>query len=106
MDIKGIKNNPYGMITNQSDSIIKSSKISREKTEVTSGGELYLQEDKVNLSSEGKLYIEGYKEAMQSTDIRQEKIDLIKTAIASGNYNIDSKDIAQKMLGSEFEIFG
>ncbi len=105
MDIKDIKNNPYGMVTSQNDLINKSNKISRGKTGAMSG-ESSNQGDKVSLSSEGKLHIEGYREAMQSTDIREEKVASIKAAIAAGNYKIDSKDIAKKMLNSELEIFG
>lgn len=105
MVIKDIKSNPYGMVTSQSDLITKSNKIVRGKTDATSG-EPHTQEDKVSLSSKGKLYLEGYREAMQSTDIREEKVALIKAAIAAGNYNIDSKNVAKKMLGSESEIFG
>lgn len=105
MDIKDIKNNPYGIATSQNDLINKSNKITRGKTGAISS-EFSDQGDKVSLSFEGKLCIEGYREAMQSTDIREEKVASIKAAIAEGNYKIDSKDIAKKMLNSELEIFG
>ena len=105
MDIKDVNNNPYGMVTSQGDLITKSNKVARGKTDATSG-EPYPQEDKVILSPKGKLYVEVYREGMHSIDIREEKVASIRAAIESGNDNINSKDIAQNMLGLESEIFG
>lgn len=105
MDIKNIKNNPYGTITSQNDLINRSNKIAKGKTASISR-DSSSQGDTVNLSSDGKLRIEGYRIAMQSQDIREEKVASIKASIEAGTYEIDSKDIARKILDSEVEIFG
>lgn len=103
MDIKGIKNDPYGKLASQSDSIARAQEATKDKTHATS--KVTSQGDHVSVSSEGKLRIEAYKEAMKAADIREEKVAAIKAQIEAGTYEVNSKDIAKNILRSESELF-
>ncbi len=62
-------------------------------------GSLAAQEgDKVSLSSTALKEVVT-AEAMRAPDIRQDKVNAVKAALSSGGYNIDSRDIASKLLG-------
>ncbi len=54
--------------------------------------------DKISLSAKAKKIIELKGLIDQLPDIRRDKVDAIKKAIDSGNYNIDSQKTAQKIL--------
>ncbi|MGE4297839.1 MAG: flagellar biosynthesis anti-sigma factor FlgM [Desulfovibrionaceae bacterium] len=69
------------------------------KTADTRGG------DKVSLSPEARLRTEAYKSAQAAPDVRQEKVDAIKAKIANGEYQIDTRKIAEKMLSEEVDLF-
>lgn len=106
MDIKGLKSDPYNTHTKKTDNFNRTQSVTREKIDSTAGEGTTLQGDTVKFSSEAKLRMEGYKEAMKGTEIREEKVAEIKAAIESGRYKIDSDDIAKNMLRAEFELFG
>jgi len=60
-------------------------------------GETTLEEN-VQLSDKAK-DIKKIKEILEATpDIRQEKIDQIKTALDNGTYNVEGKKIAEKII--------
>ncbi|MDR2892094.1 MAG: flagellar biosynthesis anti-sigma factor FlgM [Deltaproteobacteria bacterium] len=62
-------------------------------------GSLAAQEgDKVSLSTTALKEVVT-AEAMNAPDIRQDKVNALKASLASGSYNIDSRDIASKLLG-------
>lgn len=56
------------------------------------------KKDKFIISDQGKMIQKAVKMAKDSPDIRKEKIEKIKTQMKNGNYNIDSKLVAQKIL--------
>ena len=61
--------------------------------------------DRVSLSPEAKLRTEAYTSAMNAPDIRAEKVAEIKARVQSGDYAIDSKAIAAKLLAEEPGLF-
>jgi len=61
--------------------------------------------DKVSFSDEGRLRTEAYKEAMNAPEVREDKVAAIKAQIASGEYEIDSKKIAEGILRDEIDLF-
>lgn len=61
--------------------------------------------DRINVSTDAVLRTEAYKVASASTDVRQEKVNAIKERIASGNYQIDNRRIASKLVQSEVALF-
>ena len=55
-------------------------------------------EERVELSHKAS-YLNKIREIVQKTpDIRKEKVALLKEKIATGSYNVSSKEIADKML--------
>lgn len=61
--------------------------------------------DRISVSTDAILRTEAYRVASNSPDVRQEKINSIKERIASGNYQIDNKRIASKLVQSEVALF-
>lgn len=59
------------------------------------------QGDRVSLSSSALLHTVAHAAASKAPEVRQEKIDSIRERLFAGEYTIDSKDIAQKLLESE-----
>lgn len=55
--------------------------------------------DKVSLSTSALKDVVA-QEAMNAPDIRQDRVEAIKASINAGSYNIDSMDIASRILGS------
>lgn len=56
------------------------------------------EKDKISLSGKAKEISELKAEIDQLPDIRTDKVDALKKAIDTGNYNIDPRKIAQKIL--------
>ncbi len=61
--------------------------------------------DRVSLSSEGRLRTEAWQSAMNAPDMREAKISAVRNQIADGSYVINTKNIAQRLLAEEPEIF-
>lgn len=57
--------------------------------------------DNVSLSSTGQAIAKIEANLVNSSEVNEAKIAEIKSAIASGRYNIDSSAIADKMLDQE-----
>lgn len=54
--------------------------------------------DQVNISNEAK-EIRNIKETLENKpEIRQEKVDQIKTQIQNGTYKVDSQKVAEKII--------
>jgi len=56
------------------------------------------EKDKISLSGKAKEISELKATIDQIPDVRTDKIDAVKHAIDTGNYNIDARKIAQKIL--------
>ncbi|RJQ55746.1 MAG: flagellar biosynthesis anti-sigma factor FlgM [Nitrospiraceae bacterium] len=56
------------------------------------------EKDKISLSEKAKEISELKAEIDELPDIRTDKVDELKKAIDAGNYNIDPRKIAQKIL--------
>lgn len=58
--------------------------------------------DKVELSEESRT-IEAARRAIESTpEVRQELVDRIKDAVDRGAYEVDSREVARKMIARIF----
>lgn len=62
--------------------------------------------DTVSLSEDARLRTDAYSAAMGSGDIRHDKVAEIKARIAAGEYVIDTRKIAQKVVAEDIEFFG
>lgn len=61
--------------------------------------------DRVSLSPEGKLRTEAFTAAMGAPDVRAEKVAGLKARVQSGEYQVDSKAVATKLLQEEPGLF-
>ena len=56
-------------------------------------------EEKVNLSTQAKEIQQAKVAVSQSSDIREEKVQEIKSQVEKGTYNVSGEQIANKMVG-------
>ena len=61
--------------------------------------------DEVTFSSEAKKFAEVKKMLSDVPDVRWDKVNEIKERMASGNYNVKTEEVAEKIL-SQFEARG
>ena len=59
-----------------------------------------IQDDKVSLSDASRDMQTAKQAVSSSPDIRLEKVNEIKQAVADGRYEIDAGKVAEKMIGS------
>ena len=62
--------------------------------------------DRVSLSSVALLHTVAHSVASKTPEMRQEKIDQIKDLLNSGDYSINAKSIARKLLENEALLVG
>lgn len=60
--------------------------------------------DKISLSDEGKLYSQAVRDAQSEPEIRANRVAELKAKVQSGEYQPDSKVIAEKLLLSEIDF--
>ena len=61
--------------------------------------------DRVSLSNEAKLRTEAFTTASNTPDVRAAKVAELKARVEAGEYQIDSKAIAAKLLTEEPGLF-
>lgn len=61
--------------------------------------------DTVSVSDEAVLRTEAYRTAMNTQDIREDKVSAIRDQIASGSYSINPHRIAANLLGEEAPLW-
>jgi negative regulator of flagellin synthesis FlgM len=61
--------------------------------------------DTLQLSHEAMLHTAARNTAMQTGDMRQDRVDALKAQVADGTYQIDNEKIAMKLLQEEAVIF-
>lgn len=59
------------------------------------------QADTVSVSDEAVLRTEAYRTAMNTSDIREDKVNALRDQIANGTYAINSRRIAANLLNQE-----
>ena len=74
-------------------------KVTGEKTAKTDGGSSRAQGgEHIALSSKAKDIQKSHEAVKNSSDIRVDKVDKIKAAIAEGSFHVDSHELAEKIL--------
>ena len=94
MSIKGINSDPYRAQFERANAARASDSGPRTGQTTPAG-------DRVSVSQDGLLRTEALRVAIASPDMRQEKIDALRQRLASGEYHVDSRSVAEKMLRSE-----
>ncbi|MFP4109068.1 MAG: flagellar biosynthesis anti-sigma factor FlgM [Desulfonatronovibrio sp.] len=95
MQIKGLLT---GLQTYEQSRIDKA----RDKSAQT-GSRGAASSDKVTLSQGARLYKAGMEEAINSDEVRAEKVNELKAQIQNGTYKPDSRRIAEKMISQDLE---
>jgi negative regulator of flagellin synthesis FlgM len=99
MDITNIhQRDPYAIAQNAQTERSESAKVTGGPQ---SQAALAPRADKVSVSETGVLRTEAYRTAMNTPEIRQEKVDNLKAQVDSGNYQIDPQRIARAMVEQE-----
>ena len=60
--------------------------------------------DRISLSDEAKLRTEALGAAQAAPDVRRERVAAIKAQVESGEYQINTRKIAQKMVEEDLEL--
>ncbi len=58
------------------------------------------QNDRVSLSTTSKDYQIAQEAVANTPDVRAEKVERIKQAVASGQYTVDAEKVAEKLIGT------
>lgn len=61
------------------------------------------KEDKVSISSQGKDVANLASTVKSAPEIRTEKVDQIKTELNEGSYNVDGKQVAEKIVNTAID---
>lgn len=69
----------------------------------TSSNGVVAESDAVSISEKGKDVSEMTRILKDMPDVRSEKVAELKARIASGNYNVSGRDIAEKVVNSALE---
>lgn len=82
------------------------SNTARAKADSSSATTSISSGDTSTVSTEAKLRAEAYSSAISTPDARTEKVDAIKALVDNGEYQIDTKKIALKLLREDAELLG
>ena len=83
---------------NKINEIYQTSKINKVEKKQAKGSY-----DKLEISSTGRDYQVAKNAVKQVSDVRIDRINEIKEAMASGTYNISMKEVADKLVDSYFD---
>lgn len=60
--------------------------------------------DSVELSREGKLYSSALREAQSAPEVRRAKVQAIKAKVDAGEYVLDTRKTAQKIVEEDLDL--
>lgn len=105
MDIKTILgiNQTYGQNRIGRGEAGETSGTGRGKSEASGGAS---GSDRVTLSGDAKLVSLAASQARDASDVRSDKVAVLKAQVEAGTYQPDSKKIAEKLLTMESDLFG
>ncbi|QQY79147.1 flagellar biosynthesis anti-sigma factor FlgM [Keratinibaculum paraultunense] len=86
------------MKINKTDNIMQIYNINNMNSNKVSSNKNKLEKDNINLSERAKDYQFAVEKIKELPDIRMEKVKYLKEKIQSGKYNIDGKEIVEKMF--------
>lgn len=99
MDIKTVTD-PLGAYSRNSVDGVKGKD---RKTGESSGSRA--SPDRVSVSDEGRIFSSALQEAQSTSDVRTDKVNRIREMIQNGEYHLDTKRIAQKLVESDSELW-
>ena len=101
MDINGLNNQMIKTYRPRTEQAEDAAAKTGKAREAHPGGE----GDTLQLSHEAKLRTAARSAAMQAGDMRQERVDALKTQVADGTYPINNEKIAVRLLQEEADLF-
>ncbi len=60
--------------------------------------------DRLEISQLGKDYQIAKNAVAAAPDVREDKVNAIKQALASGTYNVSMEEVADKLINSSFNV--
>lgn len=60
--------------------------------------------DHVEFSDEASLRAEAFKVASNTSDVRSDKVEMLKAKIAAGEYEVDSRKIAENLIRDDLDL--
>ena len=60
--------------------------------------------DKIEISDFGQSLAIAKQAVSDTSDVRMDRVEKLRAEISSGNYNISSEDIAEKLTGQYFNL--
>lgn len=102
MEIKNVLNglNPYEQSAKLEKAEGQQVKSKRDSTATSAN----TQGDRVRFSDEALLRTEAFQSASSTSDVRQDKVAEIKARIAAGEYQVDSRKIAENLIRDEIDL--
>ena len=64
------------------------------------------QGDRISLSDSARLHTAAHTEAAHAPDVRREMVDAIKQRVDSGEYTVDARKVAEKLVQDELLLAG
>jgi negative regulator of flagellin synthesis FlgM len=103
MTIRGIgpTDNPYENLRIREDA-----DVNRVDGRGNADGKTTPSGDGVSVSGDAKLLAAGFEAARKAPDMREDKVARLKELVASGQYQTDSRAIAERMLREDAEDLG
>jgi len=99
MPIKGIgQGSPYEQIRIQQEQ-------ERSKNGAENVKSSTVANDGVTVSEDARLRSVAYKTAAGAEGVREDKVAALKAMVDSGEYQVDSRDVARRMVEEDLEIF-
>lgn len=85
---------------NKINSIYQTTQIKKTETEKTTAT---YDCDQVEISQQGQDYQVAKKAVSTQPDVRMDRVNEIKSKMASGTYNVSMEEVADKMVDSYFD---
>jgi negative regulator of flagellin synthesis FlgM len=76
------------------------------RTKNTAQNPVSAQGDRVSLSASARLHTTAHAEAANAPEVRREMVDAIKQRVDSGEYTIDARKVAERLVQSEALLAG
>lgn len=100
MNIKNIQHGSIDLLLNK----VEAKPAARQSERVIEAVTAPRQGDRISLSEEAKVRTVALNAASQAPDVRKDKLNAIRERVAAGEYVVDSRTIAQRLLEEDTQL--
>ncbi len=100
MNIKNIQHGSIDLLLNK----VEAKPAARQSERAIEAYNAPRQGDRISLSEEAKVRTVTLNAANQAPDVRKAKLNAIRERVAAGEYAVDSRTIAQRLLEEESQL--